>query len=162
MLAAAPGSHMGRYLYEVQLCPGQTNEKNTITVNHKALKDGWQHLLYSFSPTLTASKIRIALAWSFSLRQALRAASRIFGSGTRSYPINVFIPETYSRSFYHRAKTEMFAHKWPCLSKELFKPHKQSHVAKNKSQHFKHQILFPVGHILIRSNSNFKFFFLFK
>lgn len=45
-----------------------------------------------FSLTFTASKIRIALARSFNLRQAFSAASTIFGSGTRSYPINVFIP----------------------------------------------------------------------
>lgn len=42
--------------------------------------------------TLTASRIRMALARSFNLRQARRAASRILGSGTRSYPISVFIP----------------------------------------------------------------------
>lgn len=98
MLAAAPGSHMGRYLYEVQLCPGQTNEKNKESKSQRSCnKDGWQYSLNSFSLTLTASKIRMALAWSFSLRQALRAASRIFGSGTRSYPTNVFTPETSCR-----------------------------------------------------------------
>lgn len=42
--------------------------------------------------TLTASKMRMALARSFNLRHALRAASRILGSGTRSYPMRVFMP----------------------------------------------------------------------
>lgn len=42
--------------------------------------------------TLTASRMRMALAMSFSLRQALRAESRILASGTRSYPIRVFMP----------------------------------------------------------------------
>lgn len=42
--------------------------------------------------TLTASRMRMALAKSLSLRHALRAESRILASGTRSYPIKVFIP----------------------------------------------------------------------
>lgn len=49
-------------------------------------------LLKGQSLTLTASRMRTALARSFSLLQALSAESRIFGSGTRSYPIRVFMP----------------------------------------------------------------------
>ncbi len=56
----------------------------------------WKHKLFSsgalVSLTLMASRMRIALARSSSLLHARRAESRIFGSGTRSNPIRVFIP----------------------------------------------------------------------
>lgn len=94
MQASAPGSRMDRSPYEGRLCPEEQKHND----RHKP--DRRQSLLRGPILTFTASKIRIALAKSFNLRQALSAASRIFGSGTRSYPIKVFIPETQVNLFY--------------------------------------------------------------
>lgn len=96
MLASAPGSRMDRYPYEGRPCPDKMNR--TTFQKHKS--DRRQHLLTSL--TFTASKIRMALARSFNLRQALSAASRIFGSGTRSYPIKVFMPKNTGRPHYQK------------------------------------------------------------
>lgn len=59
---------------------------STAGIIHTCVRSVWTLL------TLTASRMRMALARSFSLLQALSAESRIFGSGTRSYPIKVFMP----------------------------------------------------------------------
>lgn len=79
MSASAPGSRTGRSPYEALLSPEDMNGmiKKNVTAGN-VLK------ITVASLTFTASKIRMALARSFSLRQARSAASRIFGSGTRS------------------------------------------------------------------------------
>lgn len=94
MLAGAPGSRTGRCLYEGRLCPEVINNCKihySLPYIQQLLRYwliGFPGLLFTaedaFALTFTASKIRIALAKSFNLRQALSAASRIFGSGTRS------------------------------------------------------------------------------
>ncbi len=53
------------------------HELNNVTVVYSAI-------VLRVLLTLTASRMRMALAKSFSLRHALRADSTIFGSGTKS------------------------------------------------------------------------------